>query len=293
MWAFIIGLTGVGLANSIVALVEVLSSVKYVCVDTDDDMVTAAQVLDWARAVSGFLLCVIVGYGYSRKGVLVKGAKDIYYTNVSAVMLALMATLFIGVIQQSEACHNCISDAQETFTEDTRRMLGGARCALNFRMVDFKIPENYCRDQLQLACGLLTLPTNIYAERCLIYSCSSLPHGFSFRYIYGIFGMTCQLCVCLMILMHDSLFEDAHGHTHTAIDDLRVSTNKWAADHTAAHERTLVPVPAATTSPPKATEATQPGAGRTRGLTFGEQDSLRRRRNSVPHAYSSVNQIAF
>ena len=215
MWAVILGLTGVGLANSIVALVEVLSSVKYVCVDSDDDMVTAAQVLDWSRAVFGFLLCVIVGYGYSKRHHMT--AKDMYYNNVSAVMLALMATLFIGVIQQSEACHNCISDAPDTFTEDTRRMLGGARCAMNFRMVDFKIPENYCRDQLQLACGLLTLPTNIYAERCLVYSCSSLPHGFSFRYIYGIFGMTCQLCVCLLLLMHESLFEKAE-HTHPEIN---------------------------------------------------------------------------
>lgn len=281
MWAFIIGLTGVGLANSIVALVEVLSSVKYVCVDSDDDMVTAAQVLDWSRAISGFLLCVVVGYGYSKRGHM--AAKDMYYNNVSAVGMALMATLFLGVIQQSEACHNCISEAPDTFSEDTRRMLGGARCS-HFRMVDFKIPENYCRDQLQNTCGVVNLPPNIYAERCLVYSCSSLPHGFSFRYIYGIFGMMCQLCVCLVLLMHESLF-DEEMHQHSDLKKQLDEHDTWQKEHRAEHD-----TPDAT-APPPSTITIDDDAER-RAMEASTRPPLYpRRRNAV--AYSRVSQIEF
>jgi len=280
MWPIILGMAGLGLANSVVALVEVLSAVKYVCVDSDDDMVTAAQVLDGSRAVCGFLLCVIVGYGYMRRVELSRGSKGVYYDNVAAVMLALMATLFIGVVQQSEACTNCVTDELTTFTDDTRRMLGGAACAVNFRAVHFKIPENYCRDQLQLACGTVLLPAKIYAERCLIYSCSALPHGYSFRYIYGIFGMTCQLCVCLLLLMHDGLFEEEVQHLEP---------------------RPSVPgMPSAATAPPSVTASASPlrpsavDVPRPVPRPGNTVDILRpRRRNVGPLAYSSVNQIEF
>jgi hypothetical protein len=108
-----------------------------------------------------------------------------------------------------------------------------------------------------------------------VYSCSSLPHGFSFRYIYGIFGMTCQLCVCLLLLMHESLFEKAE-HTHPEIKALE----QWTLEHIDGHV-----APRATATPPPNISEQQ-----------AHNDNTlrpRRRRNSVPHAYSALEQIEF
>ena len=59
MWAVILGLSGVGLATSLVAAAETLSNIKYVCVGSTDDMVEALQVLDGVRALSGFFVCAV------------------------------------------------------------------------------------------------------------------------------------------------------------------------------------------------------------------------------------------
>ena len=61
------------------------------------------------------------------------------------------------------------------------------------------MPENYCRDQLDTLCTPTALGV-VYAERCLVYACSTRVHGVGFRYVLGIIGMTLQLVVCIVIL---------------------------------------------------------------------------------------------
>lgn len=197
MWLFLLYATGAGLACSCVAMVEVLSSVKYPCVDSDDSMVDAAIVLDYIRAIAGFALTAVVAYGYAKQHKMT--SLTLYHSNVSAVMLTILAVLFLGVVQQSEACMNCITDNDSTFTEDLRRMLGESGCADRLNMANFNIPDNYCRDQLQTLCTPTALGL-VYAERCLVYACSTRVHGVGFRYVLGLIGMTVQLLVCVVIL---------------------------------------------------------------------------------------------
>lgn len=178
-------------------MVEVLSSVKYPCVDSDDGMVDAAIVLDYVRAISGLVLTAVVAYGYSVRHKL--ETTTVYHSNVSAVMCTILAVLFLGVVQQSEACMNCITEDDETFTEDLRRMIGGSSCADRLQSANFDVPKNYCRDQLDTLCTPTALGV-VYAERCLVYACSTRVHGVGFRYVLGIIGMTLQLVVCIVIL---------------------------------------------------------------------------------------------
>lgn len=207
MWAVILAATGLGLAGSIVALVEALSTLKYPCANIDDSMVDAAVALDYARAVSGFLLTMVVMYGHAnqKRAVL---AKEIVRVNVAALVTTIIATLFVAVVQKSEACSNCVTDDgvddDALFEEERFRMLG-ATCP-TLRAPEFRIPENYCRAQLEYACPAVT--SDNFAERCLVYACSSQVHGMTFRYLYGIAGMACHLIAGLLLLMNiDALFD--------------------------------------------------------------------------------------
>ena len=226
MWLFILCATGVGLACSCVAMVEVLSSLKYQCTNSDDSMVESAIVLDYIRAISGFILTAIVAYGYSVRHTL--NAIGAYHANVSAVMCTILAVLFIGVVQQSEACMNCVVEDNESFTEDLRRMLGGSGCADRLQAANFKVADNYCKEQL----GTLCTPTalgEVYAERCLVYGCSTLVHGVGFRYLLGIIGMTIQVAVCVVILTdRNTLFNKELGDS-TDFGDLRAETERIRA----------------------------------------------------------------
>jgi len=190
-----------------VALIEALSSLKYVCTDSDDSFVTVALVLDWARFVCGLLLVGLVGWGNAicarpEQG---EGKKwQAYLNQVGALLICLLASMMFNVVQQSEACVNCITDTsveEGTLVEDVRRMLGGASCANKFTDDSvFKIPVNYCKRQLGDICTPQPLGT-VYAERCLVYACSSHVHGVSFRYLFGVTCQMVQVLVCIAVLL--------------------------------------------------------------------------------------------
>lgn len=204
MWAVILGLSGVGLATSLVAAAETLSNIKYICVGSTDDMVEALQVLDGVRALSGFFVCAVCAWGYMHKRMSVDNLR-LYQGNVAALLVVNLATLFLGVVQKSDACSNCITDSSTTFDADLKKMLGGSPgCSLDKTL--FSVPRNYCTDVLQnfhCKIGGATL----HSERCLVYSCTGFLPEYEFRYLYGIFGLTCQIVACLSIIIFDNMIE--------------------------------------------------------------------------------------
>ena len=58
-------LTGISLGCSLWSLVDVLTDLKYPCAESGDNMVKAAQVLDYVRIATGFVLTVVVTYGHA------------------------------------------------------------------------------------------------------------------------------------------------------------------------------------------------------------------------------------
>jgi hypothetical protein len=163
-------------------------------------MVTAFLIIDYVRVATGFLLAMVVGWGHAHKWEI---EKPYYRNNVGAIFVCILSTLFFCVVQQSEACSRCItasSEDEHTLIDDVRRMLGGSSCALKFTDdAIFKIPENYCKFQLQKTCNPQPLGT-IYAERCFVAACDSPVHGVSFRFLYGISCMCVNIAVCLVLL---------------------------------------------------------------------------------------------
>ena len=207
MWSYLLCATGLAFGGSMVALIEALSSLKYVCTDSDDTFVTVALVLDWTRFVCGLLLVGLVGWGnvICARPANTDGKKwQAYLNQVGALLICLLASMMFNVVQQSEACVNCITDTsveEGTLVEDVRRMLGGASCANKFTDDSvFKIPVNYCKRQLGDICTPQPLGT-VYAERCLVYACSSHVHGMSFRYLFGVTCQMIQVFVCIAVLL--------------------------------------------------------------------------------------------
>jgi hypothetical protein len=206
MWSYLLCATGLAFGGSMVALIEALSSLKYVCTDSDDTFVTVALVLDWVRFVCGLLLVGLVGWGNAICAQSAESGKkwQEYLNQVGALLICLLASMLFNVVQQSEACVNCITDTsveEGTIVEDVRRMLGGASCANKFTDVSvFKIPVNYCKRQLGDICTPQPLG-NVYAERCLVYACSSHVHGASFRYLFGVTCQMVQVLVCIAVLL--------------------------------------------------------------------------------------------
>ena len=204
MWAVILGLSGVGLATSLVAAAETLSNIKYICVGSTDDMVEALQVLDGVRALSGFFVCAVCAWGYMHKRMSVDNLR-LYQGNVAALLVVNLATLFLGVVQKSDACSNCITDSSTTFDADLKKMLGGSPDCLLDKVL-FSVPRNYCTDVLQ-SFNCKVGGTTLHSERCLVYSCTGFLPEYEFRYLYGIFGLTCQIVACLSIIIFDNMIE--------------------------------------------------------------------------------------
>ena len=204
MWALALGLSGIGLATSLVAATETLSSMKYVCAVSTDDMVEALQVIDGVRALSGLIVCAVCAWGYLSKQ-MTRQRLQLFHGNVLAVLVINLAVLFLGVVQKSDACSNCIKKDSTTFQADLQKMLGGTDCASRLSEGLFKVPDNYCNDALQaLQCQVTT---QSYAERCLVYSCTGYVPGYEFRYLYGVFGLTCQIVACLILIIADGMIQ--------------------------------------------------------------------------------------
>lgn len=216
MWVIVLGLSGIGLACSAVAAVECITDVKYACTDTTDDMVSALRVLDVVRAVCGVLLCAVVAWGHSNQR-MDKNAYKVYWSNIAAVLLLTLTCLFLGVVQQSDACQKCIEGGRSTtdFQDDLNAMLGGTdiggTCLSTLTERDFNVPDMYCRDRIEMTVSQCSqsvgLPATIYAERCLVYACSNLVPGYTFRYLYGVVGMSCQIIACLTLMLSDTLIQ--------------------------------------------------------------------------------------
>lgn len=204
MWSFLLCATGLAFGGSVVALIEALSSLKYVCTDSDDTFVTVALVLDWVRFGLGLLLVGLVSWGNAKASRLTAKEWESYLNNIGALLTCLLASMMFNVVQQSEACVNCVTDTSVddgTLVGDVRRMLGGSSCATKFTDdAIFKIPGNYCKRQLDEICTPQPLGT-VYAERCLIYACSSHVHGVSFRYLFGVTCQILQVFVCIAVLL--------------------------------------------------------------------------------------------
>lgn len=209
MWPFALVAAGLGLSASLIAIAEVVSSLKYPCTDTSDDMVTAALIIDIVRVVCGVVVCAVVSWTYtkSRYPVPNDSDKDKYISTVqtysSALVVLVTACLTLDSIQRSEACVNCIREKDESaavFEANVKRMVGDANCAGYFTPAYFKIPENYCRRELETRCAVLSADATVYSERCLVYACSPLTHGYNFRYLCGVFGMIVQAFVCMLLM---------------------------------------------------------------------------------------------
>lgn len=210
-WLAVIGGAGVGLTASVVALVDLVSSQKYVCTDnTADDMVVAAQVIDGLRVFTGLAVTALVAWAYSKRFymTLTDADRSAIQNNAAGMVVLIIATLTIDNIQRSEACTHCISDDNELLYESVRRMLNGNYiCSTQFTQGFFKIPSNYCRTEIEERCPAGDLPSTIFTERCLVYSCSSLVHGYNFRYLWGVAGLVAQLLVCMVFMLSNVPWE--------------------------------------------------------------------------------------
>ena len=103
-WLAVIGGAGVGLTASVVALVDLVSSQKYVCTDnTADDMVVAAQVIDGLRVFTGLAVTALVAWAYSKR--LVKSVTDAdrsaIQNNAAGMVVLIIVTLTIDNILRS------------------------------------------------------------------------------------------------------------------------------------------------------------------------------------------------
>ena len=216
MWTAILVLTGISFGCAWWSLVEVLSDLKYPCAEnSEDDMVKAAQVLDYVRIVTGFILLVVVTYGHAFHKEWSEGLRTAYNTVAGSLLALNLATIFIGVVQQSVACTHCVSDTDpDTFAAELKHMLPNSECKLG--KGQFMIPSMYCKSSLIFECPRSTVKTS-YAERCFVYACSSLVPGVEFRYMFSLIGIVFQAVVNAALLVYDDLWDYPQSGTGTEV----------------------------------------------------------------------------
>ena len=186
------------------ALVDTQSDVKYVCASSStDSVVQVFFVIDCIRVGKGALVTAVAGWGNTRRCERDFLKSDVYRNSVGAVLMVCLFVFLWTVVQQTEACGNCLTDGSVTDVDimksDVRRMLGGSSCALGNPVETFRIAQNYCSRQIQLLC--YPAPVHVdYGERCLVGACNGLVHGNRTRYMYSLVMQAVEVIVCLLLM---------------------------------------------------------------------------------------------
>ena len=207
-WFFIILGAGLGLFSTARSAENLITSEKYLCTSSGDNAILVAQILDGARVVIGLMMFVLVLWGYLNRKVPDSSNVDKLQYNASALIVLVMFCITLNSLQRSEACSHCVSSDRDMLYDSVRRMIKDESCALQFTQDDFRIPQNYCREEIQERC-VNNLPETIYSERCFIYACSSLVHGYTNRYVEGLVSFYLYLAVCMAMLMDENLMYNA------------------------------------------------------------------------------------
>ncbi len=218
-------LASLALGPGIWALVDAATHTRQVCASTSDNDVKNAQILDFAHFATCMIVFALPMYKL-RKFRSENGTDDSKKTEAPMIELAYacmfssFALLVSIVIMSGAVCgnNNCITTnaAQNAQTQDFGvyntqlvKMLGiegdgengSARCGLN--PSHFKVPGNYCQENLVGLTNCPNVETPGGAEKCLVFACSNLVEGRQSRFIISLVGLLLQIIATYFVILFE------------------------------------------------------------------------------------------
>jgi len=220
-------LASLALGPGIWALVDASTHTRQVCASTSDNDVKNAQILDFAHFATCLLVFALPLYRLNLFGATKSSDTDGTETKAPMIELAyafmfVSFGLLVGIVTiSSTVCsnNNCITtDAAHTaqlnefglYNAQLEKMLGvegggdasSAVCGLN--PSHFKVPGNYCPENLIGLPNCPNLETPGGAEKCLVFACNNLVEGRQSRFVISLVGLLLQIIATYFVILFEN-----------------------------------------------------------------------------------------